>query len=67
MTKKTYKLDGLHCASCSMVIEGELEDQLGVKAACSWAKQVVEVEGEVEMFQIKQVVEAQGYRVVGEA
>ncbi|HJZ05956.1 hypothetical protein A2634_01385 [Candidatus Amesbacteria bacterium RIFCSPHIGHO2_01_FULL_48_32] len=66
MTKKIYKLSGMHCTSCAMVIEGELEDQLGVRAACDWIKQIVEVEGEVDDKKIRQIIEAQGYRVVGE-
>ena len=66
MTKKIYKLSGMHCTSCAMVIEGELEDNLGVRAACDWIKQIVEVEGEVDEGKIRQIIEAQGYRVVGE-
>lgn len=67
MTKKIYKLSGLHCSSCSMVIEGELEDQLGVRAACNWANQVVEIEGEADHEMIVKIIEGQGYKVVGEA
>jgi len=66
MTKKIYKLSGMHCTSCAMVIEGELEDQLGVRAACDWIKQIVEVEGEIDDVKVRQIIEAQGYRVVGE-
>lgn len=66
MTKKIYKLSGLHCTSCSMVIEGELEDQLGVKAECSYARQVVEIEGGADHEAIVRIIEGQGYRVVGE-
>lgn len=50
-----------------MIVEGELEDQLGVRAACNWAKQVVEIEGEVDHKMIVKVIEEQGYKVVGEA
>lgn len=67
MTKKIYKLSGMHCSSCGMVIEGELEDQLGVRAACNWAKQVVEIEGEADHEMIVKIIEGQGYKVVGEA
>ncbi|MBI2008401.1 cation transporter [Candidatus Amesbacteria bacterium] len=67
MTKKIYKLTGLHCTSCSMVIEGELEDQLGVRAVCNWAKQMVEIEGEADHEMIVKVIEGQGYKVVGKA
>ena len=63
MTKKIYKLSGLHCSSCAMVIEGELEDQLGVEAACNWARQVVEIDGEAEHEAIVRIIEGQGYKV----
>lgn len=43
MTKKTYKLKNIDCPSCATLIEMELED-LGVKASCSYAKQVLNVE-----------------------
>jgi copper chaperone CopZ len=68
MKKKTFKLSGLHCASCNIVIEGELEDQLGVKAECSYHSQVVQVEFDptkVTHDQIISIIEAQGYKVIG--
>lgn len=43
MTKKTFKIKGMHCSSCAVALEWELED-LGVKAKCSYAKAQVEVE-----------------------
>lgn len=42
MITKTFKLKGMHCVSCSMLIEGELED-MGVQAKANYAKQSVEV------------------------
>lgn len=66
MTKKTYKISGMHCASCSLVIEGELED-IGVKAKANYAKQTVEVEFDVQKIKDEQIVktiEEQGYQVV---
>ena len=39
-TTIALKLDGLHCISCSLNIDGELEDLSGVlSAATSYAKQ----------------------------
>ena len=39
-TTITLKLSGLHCSSCSMNIDGELEDTLGViSSTTSYAKQ----------------------------
>lgn len=66
MTKKTLKLRGLHCTSCAMLIEGELED-IGAKAFCNWAKQVVDVEYDdtkIHDNDIKDAVSRAGYVVV---
>jgi len=68
MTKKTFKLSGLHCTSCNMLIENELEDQLGVRAVCSYHTQKVEVEFDpkkVAASRIVKVIESQGYKVLG--
>ena len=43
MVKKTYKITDMHCTSCALLIEAELED-IGAKSACSYAKGEVEVE-----------------------
>ncbi len=45
LTKKKFKIDGMHCTSCAMLIDGELEDLDGVKkAATNYAQQECEVE-----------------------
>jgi copper chaperone CopZ len=45
MTKKRFQIQGMHCASCAMLIDGALEDLPGVKSAsASYARQVVDVE-----------------------
>lgn len=65
MTKKVYKIEGMHCASCAMLIEGELEDA-GMKATCSYAKQTLEVEGDEstgDEEHIRQLVRKAGYSV----
>jgi len=61
-TKKIYKINGMHCSSCAMLIEGELEDR-GLTGACSFAKGIVEVEdnGNVKDDIVKEAVEAAGY------
>ncbi len=64
-TKRTFHIDGMHCVSCAMLIEGELEDR-GVSAACSFAKATVDVEYDptkVTEDVIKQAVKAAGYTV----
>lgn len=67
MIKRVYKVSGMHCPSCAMLIEGEFEDR-GVRARCSYAKEIVEVEYEPTKLsdtEIKKIVAAAGYTVVG--
>ncbi len=66
MTKKTYKIKGMHCTSCALVIEGDLEDA-GVRARCSYAKETLEVEYDpktVAEDTIETVVAKAGYSVI---
>lgn len=66
MIKKTYKVQGMDCASCAAVIEADLEDA-GVNASCSYAKQMLEVEfdeAKTKEEQIKKVVADSGYTLV---
>lgn len=66
MTKKTYKLKGMHCTSCAMVIEGELED-LGAQAQCSYARETVEVEFDEKKISepvIKETIRKAGYQTL---
>lgn len=64
----TLKLSGLHCTSCSLTIDGELEDTKGVlKANTSYAKQETVVEYNPNLVkppQLTQVIENLGYRVI---
>lgn len=64
MKKKIYKVEGMHCASCAMLIEGELEDR-GIMGKCSFAKGIVEVDGEPDEKLVKAAVTAAGYTLVG--
>ncbi|HEX6977206.1 MAG TPA: cation transporter [Patescibacteria group bacterium] len=59
---KTYKVNGMDCTSCAMMIESDLEDE-GIKAKCSFAKETLEVEdnGKLDEDKIKKVVEDSGY------
>lgn len=64
-TKKIYQIDGMHCASCAMMIEGELEDR-GIMGRCSFAKQTLEVDTEADDTPdalVHEAVKAAGYRV----
>ena len=67
MAKKiVLKIIGMHCTSCAMSIDGDLEDYVkGVKSAkTSYAKQECEVEfdEEVEIEQLINQVEKTGYQ-----
>lgn len=67
MVTKTYDLSGLHCSSCSMLIEGDLED-LGVEAAVNYHSQTMKVtfdEGKVSEQEVVETVKKLGYGVVG--
>lgn len=63
MTKKSYKVLGMHCTSCPLVIESDLEDA-GVKASCNYARQTLDVEydeARVTKETIEKVVTTAGY------
>lgn len=67
MIKKEYKVVGMDCTSCAMMIEAELEDA-GVKnAKCSFADEKLEVEfeeSEIEESEIIEVVKKTGYSLL---
>ena len=56
MIKKILKIDGMHCTSCSMSIDMDLEDLEGVsKAQTSYAKQETEVEFDPEKISLEKI------------
>lgn len=61
-----FKIDGMHCTSCSLSIDGELEDTPGVlSATTSYAKaetQVLYDPERVSPDQLQKVIEKLGYR-----
>lgn len=62
-TKRAYKIKGMHCPSCAMLIEGELEDA-GINGTCSYTEQTVEVTGVLEADideKVRKAVESAGY------
>lgn len=67
MTKAKLKVEGMHCASCAMLIDGDLEDLAGVKKAnTSYHKGETEVEYDEQKLNVEKlakVVENTGYRV----
>ncbi len=66
-TSLILKIDGMHCSSCSMNIDGDLEDLDGVMSATtSYKKQESKIEyddSKVDEGQIKKVIENLGYKV----
>ncbi len=58
MIKNKFKIEGMHCASCAMSIDMELEDLEGVKSSnTSYAKGEVEVEYDNQKISEKQITE----------
>ncbi|MCL5008713.1 MAG: cation transporter [Patescibacteria group bacterium] len=62
-----FKISGMHCTSCAMNIDGELEDAPGVKeATTNYARQETVVkydDGAISLPQLKAIIEKTGYRV----
>ena len=65
MIKKKFKISGMHCTSCAMNIDGELEDKAGIKQAnTNFAKSQTEVEfdeNKISVEQIIGIIEKTGY------
>lgn len=66
--KKKLKIEGMHCSSCAMNIDFDLEDLEGIKSAkTSYAKQECELEFDEEKVsdqKIIQTINKTGYTVV---
>ncbi len=64
--KKKLKIEGMHCSSCAMNIDFDLEDLEGIKAAkTNYAKQESEVEFDEEKVKVEDIiksVEKTGYK-----
>jgi len=66
MIRKIFKITDMHCTSCALLIEADLED-IGVKAKASYAKGEVEVEfdeKEISDQKIIEVIKKSGYNAV---
>ncbi|MDZ4672447.1 MAG: heavy-metal-associated domain-containing protein [Phototrophicales bacterium] len=67
MTKEQFKITGMHCTSCAMNIEGELEDLQGIiKADVNFPKQITHVEYDEKIVSAQQIIttiEKLGYQV----
>ncbi len=63
MKNKTYKIEGMDCPSCAMLIESDLEDA-GIKAKVSFAKcELCMVSEGGDEGKIREVVEKAGYKL----
>lgn len=66
-TSVTFKIDGMHCTSCSMNIDGELEDTEGVlnaKTNYATATSVIQYDDKLATKdQLKEIIESLGYLV----
>ncbi len=67
MTKKVLKIEGMHCVSCTMLVDGDLEDLKGVRSSkTNFAKSQCEIEFEETEIDIKEIVKTvkgTGYKV----
>lgn len=58
IVKKKLKILDMHCSSCAMSIDFDLEDLEGVKASqTNFAKQETEVEVDMEKVKDKDIIE----------
>lgn len=68
MIKKRLKIEGMHCTSCAMNIDFDLEDVEGIKSAkTSYTKQECEIEFESDKVTDEIIVETikkTGYQAV---
>lgn len=67
LKKLKLKIDGMHCTSCAINIDMDLEDLEGVKSAStSYAREVCEVEFDESKLGISNIIESiknSGYNV----
>lgn len=57
MIKKVFKIDHMHCSSCAMDIDGELEDNGASQSYTSYAKSITEVVFDPQKISEKQIIE----------
>ncbi len=65
--KVVFKIDGMHCVSCSLNIDGELEDTQGVmSASTSYARSMCQVtfdSSKVKEKDLVKIIQKLGYTV----
>ena len=58
VVKKKLKIEGMHCSSCALNIDFDLEDLEGVKSSkTSYAKQECEIEFDLVKLNDEQIME----------
>lgn len=58
MVKKKFKISGMHCSSCALTIDMDLEDLTGIKSAqTSYAKEECEIEFDQDKINDQAVLE----------
>ncbi len=58
IVKKIFEIKGMHCSSCAMNIDFDLEDLEGVKSVnTNYAKQESEIEFDEEKLDLKVILE----------
>lgn len=61
--KQKFKIQGMHCTSCAMNIEWELEDK-GIKAKCNYAQEILEIDSPPNIEQLKKIISDLGYQLL---
>lgn len=56
MITKKYKIEGMHCSSCAMDIDGELEDSGVEESRTSYAKATTEIKFDPEKIEEKKIL-----------
>ncbi|NWJ46860.1 MAG: heavy-metal-associated domain-containing protein [Chloroflexi bacterium] len=67
MAKKLFQIEGMHCASCALLIDEELEELSGIRRArTSYARQQAEVEYDEQQVNEQKIIatiSGVGYKV----
>ena len=62
--KKTFKVKGMHCHSCEMIIAEALEEAGAGSVAASHEKGTVAVElGKLDEQRVRRIIKEEGYEV----
>lgn len=68
MTRQKFRIQGMHCVGCAMVIDEAVENLAGVKSASTnYARMLADVEYDEKRIaedQIIAAIETAGYKVV---